>query len=523
MPTFRYQHGDRPLDGFTIEHGVGRGGFGEVYYAVSDSGRQVALKAVQNYEEVELRGIGHCMNLKNPHLVTIFDLKHNQQQQPFVIMEYVSGPSLRQLLDESPEGLGVAKAAFFLREMAKGLAYLHDCGIVHRDLKPHNVFYEDGYVKIGDYSLSKAIAASHKSGHTLTVGTVHYMAPEISMGRYDHKVDIYALGVLLHEMLTGSPPFVGDSVGEVLMKHVAGDLDLTGIEEPFASVIRKAMARDPEQRYDSVKDMVADLFGAEDVQNSVSAFDPGSLTLAANRVSEKARRQADSGARPYAPQPESAASQARPAGFERLGRAPQGFFPNIGSAISQFSARVGLVTNGWPNYSQDPVDPLGKSRWMLACICLAIGGFVTLCMSGEFRMHRVDQELVALMGFWLPAAMALASTLARRTIVPRLESDASAIYRMVFGGLSCMLSFPVAVIALNEHAFGLYAGVVATAFALDWRSMSSPIRPKRLAITPAVFASFLGGIASGMFVGDESAVGIGISIVATASIARSAR
>ena len=157
MPSYRYDHGDRPLEGYSIEHALGRGGFGEVYYAVSDSGRQVALKAVQNYEDIELRGISHCMNLKSPHLVSIFDVKHNDRGDAFVIMEYVAGPSLRELLDESPEGLGTEKAAWFVREMAKGLALLHDAGVVHRDLKPHNVFVEDGYVKVGDYSLLSLI------------------------------------------------------------------------------------------------------------------------------------------------------------------------------------------------------------------------------------------------------------------------------------------------------------------------------------------------------------------------------
>ena len=126
MGRFQYKRGETPLDGFTIEHGLGVGGFGEVYYATSAAGREVALKVLQNYEEIELRGISHCMNLKSPHLVTIFDVRQNDQGDSFVIMEYVQGPSLRVLLDSAPDGLGPTKAAFFLREMAKGLSYLHD-------------------------------------------------------------------------------------------------------------------------------------------------------------------------------------------------------------------------------------------------------------------------------------------------------------------------------------------------------------------------------------------------------------
>jgi serine/threonine protein kinase len=194
MSSFQYKHGDRPLEGYTIQRGAGRGGFGEVYYAISDTGREVALKVVHTYEQIELRGISQCMNLKNPHLVTIFDVRYNDHSRPFVIMEFVAGPSLRQLLDESPAGLGTQKTAFFLREIGKGLTYLHDNGIVHRDLKPANIFYENGYVKIGDYGLSKLITATHTSAQTVTFGTVHYMAPEIGAGKYDRSIDIYALG-----------------------------------------------------------------------------------------------------------------------------------------------------------------------------------------------------------------------------------------------------------------------------------------------------------------------------------------
>src|SRR5438270_5991959 len=106
---FQYKHGDRPLEGYTIQRAAGRGGFGEVYYAVSDGGREVALKLIQTYEQIELRGVGHCMNLKSPHLVTIFDIRHGEDGRPWVVMEYVSGPNLRELIDAAPSGLGTQK------------------------------------------------------------------------------------------------------------------------------------------------------------------------------------------------------------------------------------------------------------------------------------------------------------------------------------------------------------------------------------------------------------------------------
>ena len=140
MAKYQYQYGDKPLKEYTIQRAVGRGGFGEVYYAISDTGRQVALKAVQTYEQIELRGIQQCMNLKSPHLVSVFDAKYNADGKLFVIMEYISGPSLGDMIQTSSGGLGIQKTAFFLREIAKGLNYLHESGIVHRDLKPGNIF-----------------------------------------------------------------------------------------------------------------------------------------------------------------------------------------------------------------------------------------------------------------------------------------------------------------------------------------------------------------------------------------------
>ena len=116
------------------------------------------------------------------------------------------------------------------------------------------------------------------------------MAPEIGMGRYDARVDIYALGIMLYEMLTGSPPFVGESMGEVIMKHVTADPDLSQIEEPYARTIKKALEKDPENRFQTAAEMVESLFGADHVKNSVTAFNPMELSVIADKVAQKVVR-----------------------------------------------------------------------------------------------------------------------------------------------------------------------------------------------------------------------------------------
>lgn len=282
MP-FTFKHGDRPLDDYTIQRAVGSGGFGEVYYSLSDGGREVALKYLKSNPQIELRGVSHCINLKSPHLVSIFDVKKNANDEYFVIMEYCSGPSLRDLLIAEPNGFGPQKAAFFTREIAKGLAYLHDRGIVHRDLKPGNIFYDDGYVKIGDYGLSKFISVSRHSAQTASIGTVHYMAPEIGSGNYSKGVDIYALGVMLYEMLLGKVPFEGSSMAEVLMKHLTAQPEVDALPRPFGQVIRKALQKDPKDRYQSVDLMVDELLSVDTVRDSLAGFSTMSLEGAVRR------------------------------------------------------------------------------------------------------------------------------------------------------------------------------------------------------------------------------------------------
>jgi len=285
MP-YAFKHGDRPLDDYRVQRAAGSGGFGEVYYAISDGGREVALKYLKAHPQVELRGVSHCINLKSPYLVSIFDVKKNADGEYFIIMEYCSGPSLRDLLIAEPDGFGPQKAAFFLREIAKGLSYLHDRGIVHRDMKPGNIFYDDGYVKIGGYGLSKFISISRHSAQTASVGTVHYMAPEIGSGDYSRSVDVYALGVILYEMLLGKVPFEGSTMAEVLMKHLTTQPEVEGLPEPFGKIIRKALQKDPKDRYQTVDEMIEELLGVEEVQQSLAGFSTKSLEGAIRHAAE---------------------------------------------------------------------------------------------------------------------------------------------------------------------------------------------------------------------------------------------
>jgi hypothetical protein len=128
---------------------------------------------------------------------------------------------------------------------------------VHRDLKPGNIFSDDGIVKVGDYGLSKFISCSRRSGQTESVGTVHYMAPEIANGRYGKEIDIYALGIILYEMLTGHVPFDGESVGEVLMKHLTAEPVMERVPAPYRTAIAKALTKDPDQRVRTLGELVA--------------------------------------------------------------------------------------------------------------------------------------------------------------------------------------------------------------------------------------------------------------------------
>lgn len=254
-PKFTHPSGSKPLPGYTIKRGIGWGGFGEVYYATTDAGKECALKLIRRNLDIELRGVTQCLNLKHPNLLALFDIRRDDHEDTWVIMEFVSGESLEDAIARHPNGMPLAEVMRWFDGLTAGVAYLHDHGIVHRDLKPGNIFSDEGIVKVGDYGLSKFISCSRRSGQTESVGTVHYMAPEIANGRYGKEIDIYALGVMLYEMLTGHVPFDGESVGEVLMKHLTAEPKLDKLAEPFRTIVARALAKNPEQRLRSVAEM----------------------------------------------------------------------------------------------------------------------------------------------------------------------------------------------------------------------------------------------------------------------------
>ncbi len=256
ITRFAYATGSRPLDGYTIKRGVGAGGFGEVYFAVSDAGKEVALKRIQRNLDIEIRGVSQCLNLKHPNLVSIYDIRYDDEGQAWVVMEYVRGESLKDVIDRNPNGLPTAELLSWFRGIAAGVGCLHDHGIVHRDLKPGNIFLDEGVVKIGDYGLSKYISCSRRSGQTESVGTFHYMAPEIGRGVYGKEIDVYALGIIFYELLTGRVPFDGESSHEIIMKHLTALPEVASLPEKLRPVVERALFKDPVKRYRQVGEML---------------------------------------------------------------------------------------------------------------------------------------------------------------------------------------------------------------------------------------------------------------------------
>jgi tRNA A-37 threonylcarbamoyl transferase component Bud32 len=252
---------------------IGAGNHGVVFRARDRHlGREVAVKRFSHFLADDPRAMRRITRevealarVSHPHVVTVHDLVHmpdgDGEVTPHLVMELVEGTSLRELLlSHGPS----PRATVAVRGVLDGLAACHRAGILHLDIKPANVLVTpEGGVKIVDFGISRAA-----SDTTATVaGTPHYMAPEQYDGRADERSDVYSVGCLLHECLTGRPPFEGSVAEQLLAHRQAPRPDLhrlvPGIAPELAAVVTRAMAVDPDERFAGVEQMSAALDAAE--------------------------------------------------------------------------------------------------------------------------------------------------------------------------------------------------------------------------------------------------------------------
>jgi serine/threonine protein kinase len=321
---FTYGNGDKPLSGYTIKRGVGTGGFGEVYFAVNDAGKEVALKRIQRNLEIEMRGVRHVLNLKHPNLIALFDIRFDEAGQGWIVMEFMQGNGLKEAMDQASAGMPEEEVLRWFGQIAAGVTHLHDNGIVHRDLKPANIFDDRGIVKVGDYGLSKFISASRRGGQTESVGTFHYMAPEVGKGEYGKEIDIYALGIMLYEMLTGDVPFDGETSQEIIMKHLTADPNLDPLPSPYREVVAKALQKNPAARFKDVREMIAPLGLAIDQGGMITSSAKPVSTASTSHQREpvrslppkQSRAQTQTTLGGYSPQPQPADAPATTLNYE---------------------------------------------------------------------------------------------------------------------------------------------------------------------------------------------------------------
>ncbi len=255
------------LGRYELRHRIAQGGMAEVYLAYDRRvRRQVAVKVLYGRDEPFVRRFERealaVGALSHNHILPLYDFG---EQSPwyYLVMPYVDGCTLRDYLFRHKQ-LQLEEAASFLSQIASALQYAHDHGVVHRDVKPSNILLrQDGYAYLVDFGLAKAMqGAEALTSAGAMVGTPEYMAPEQSNGLSDYRSDIYSLGIILYQMLTGHLPFLAESPVAVSLKHIQSipprprSLN-SSIPQNIEDVILKAMAKDPVERYQSAREFSA--------------------------------------------------------------------------------------------------------------------------------------------------------------------------------------------------------------------------------------------------------------------------
>ena len=274
MVSRQWAAGDVLAEKYRLVHELGRGGMGAVWRAEhlvlrSDVAVKLVLTAVATSEPLRARFLREAQAsaaLRSPHVVQILDYGVHQDT-PFMVMELLEGESLRQRLQRVGV-LSAEETARVVVHVARALAKAQEAGIVHRDLKPDNVFLvhnaDEDVAKVLDFGIAKAmtetgVGAETQSGAVL--GTAYYMRPEQARGTrsVDHRTDLWALGVIAFECLTGRRPFDGAVLGDVLVKICTEPLPipstLAAVPPGFDAWFQRALARDPDQRFSSASEM----------------------------------------------------------------------------------------------------------------------------------------------------------------------------------------------------------------------------------------------------------------------------
>jgi len=251
---------------------LGSGAMGNVYLAHdSYMDRDVAIKLLSGSYSRESqirfqREAKAASKLKHPNLITILDFGFGQSSQPFLVMQYVGGSTLKELLARGP--LPAAEACKYAVEVLLGLEHAHSAGVLHRDIKPANVVIDEtGEARVLDFGLAKLMGDEQElTASGAALGTPYYMSPEqANAGPVDQRSDVYSLGCMLFECLTGRKPYAGATAQETLMMHLAAPIPnaadfASGLPEGLDAIVRRAMSKLPEERYQSAMAMAGELY-----------------------------------------------------------------------------------------------------------------------------------------------------------------------------------------------------------------------------------------------------------------------
>lgn len=253
---------------YEIVKSIGEGGMANVYLAEDEIlKRKVAIKVLRGDLSADDKFIRRfereaqaVSNLSHPNIVEVYDVGVEDNEH-YIVMEYIEGKTLKQLLKKR-ESLTLTEVIDIMTQLTDGIAHAHESYIIHRDIKPQNIMIEDnGLIKITDFGIAMALNATQLTQTNSVMGSVHYLPPEQASGKGTTiKSDIYSLGILMYELLTGTVPFKGDNAVEIALKHMKDKIPSIRKQNPaipqsVENILLKATAKNPRNRYDSAREM----------------------------------------------------------------------------------------------------------------------------------------------------------------------------------------------------------------------------------------------------------------------------